>query len=189
MLLGVQTDEEGRHSHGLLADDDVALADEDTGVVDRAGKTELEHLGLETALQEVLDGEGQDVIELHLVLGEHTGADKLADKGVALEETLLVLLVTGEQVTRGTADLGKLETDTVDLTLVTETVLAAELQLSIETGRLVGTLRRGVSLRLRPRSRRHCSSLFHTVHGCFWCEKRRWEFLTLDGGGVSVPWD
>lgn len=156
VLLGVQADQEARHVHGLLADDDVTLDNENTSVVDGAGKTQLEDLGLQTTLQEVLDGQSQDVIELHLILGEHTRADQLADQSVTLKETLLVLLVTGQQVTSRTADLGQLETDTVKLTLVTETVLTAELQLSIKTAGLVRTLRRGVSFRLRPRSRRHC---------------------------------
>lgn len=158
VLLGVETDKEARNVHDLLADGDVALSDKDTSVVNRASKTELEDLGLQTTLKEILDRKGKNVIELHLVLGKDTGADQLADKGVTLEETLLVLLVTGKQVTSSTTDLRELQTDTVQLTLVTETVLTAELQLSVKTGRLVGALRRGVSFRLRPRSRRHCCS-------------------------------
>jgi hypothetical protein len=78
---------------------DVALADEDTGVVDGLGKTELVNAGLETALQEVLDLKGQDVIELHAGLVEHTDTDETANEGVALEETLGVLLVESQERT------------------------------------------------------------------------------------------
>jgi hypothetical protein len=77
----------------------VALADEHTGVVDGLGKTELVDAGLETALQEVLDLEGQDVIELHAGLVEHTDAHKTANQRVTLEEALGVLLVEREERT------------------------------------------------------------------------------------------
>jgi hypothetical protein len=72
VLLRVETDHEGGDVDDLLADavkslvlcsyrttcnsiPDVALADEDTSVVDRFGETELVDAGLETALQEVLN--------------------------------------------------------------------------------------------------------------------------------------
>jgi hypothetical protein len=78
---------------------DVTLADEDTGVVDGLGETELVDAGLEAALQEVLDLEGQDVIELHAGLVEDTDTHETADEGVTLEETLGVLLVEREERT------------------------------------------------------------------------------------------
>jgi nucleoside-triphosphatase THEP1 len=78
---------------------DVALADQDTGVVDRLGKTELVDAGLETALEEVLDLKGQDVIELHAGLVEDTDTDQTADKSVTLEEALGVLLVERQERT------------------------------------------------------------------------------------------
>lgn len=99
VLLGVETDHEGGHVDDLLADADVALADQDTGVVDGLGETELVDASLQTALKEILDLEGQDVIELHAALVEHTDTDKTANQGVALEETLGVLLVESEQLT------------------------------------------------------------------------------------------
>lgn len=99
VLLRVEADHEGGHVDDLLADADVALADEDTGVVDRLGETELVDTGLETALKEVLDLQGQDVIELHAGLVEHTDAHKTANQGVALEQALGVLLVEGKKLT------------------------------------------------------------------------------------------
>jgi hypothetical protein len=78
---------------------DVALADEHTGVVDGLGKTELVDAGLEAALQEVLNLEGQDVIELHAGLVEHTDTDETANERVTLEKTLGVLLVEREERT------------------------------------------------------------------------------------------
>ena len=99
VLLGVETDDEGRNVDDLLADSDVALADQDTGVVDRLGEAELVDEGLEAALQEILSLQGQDVIELHAGLVEHTNTDEAANEGIAFEETLGVLLVEGKKLT------------------------------------------------------------------------------------------
>jgi hypothetical protein len=99
VLLGVETDHEGRNVDNLLADTDVALADEDTGVVDGLGKTELVDTGLETTLKEILDLQGKNVIELHARLVEDTDTHETANQGVSFEETLGVLLVEGEQLT------------------------------------------------------------------------------------------
>ena len=136
----------------------MTLTDEDTGVVDGLGKAKLVDASLETTLQEVLDLEGKDVIELHAGLVKDTNADQTANESIALEETLGVLLVeskkrTGkllansylahcassllraggcdENLPSGTTDLGQSQLDAPDLTLVAETILADELQLSI----------------------------------------------------------
>ena len=99
VLLGVETDDERGNVHDLLADADVALLDEDTGVVDRLGETELVDAGLEAALQEILSLEGKDVIELHAGLVKDTDADQTANEGIAFEKTLGVLLVEGKKLT------------------------------------------------------------------------------------------
>lgn len=99
VLLGVQADHEGGHVDDLLADTDVALADEDTGVVDGLGEAKLVDAGLETTLKEILDLKGKDVIELHAGLVEDTDTHETANQGVTLEEALGVLLVESEQLT------------------------------------------------------------------------------------------
>jgi hypothetical protein len=131
VLLRVKTDDERRNVDNLLADTNVALTDEDTGVVDRAGETELPNTGLETALQEVLDLESKNVIELHAGLVEDTDTDETANEGIAFEQTLGVLLVEGEELTSSTTNLGQSQTDTPDLTLVAQAILADELQLRV----------------------------------------------------------
>ena len=103
------------------------LPDQDARVVDGLRETALEDLGLETTLQEVLDLERQHVIETHAALIEHTDADEPADEGVTLEETLRVLGVELEQLTRGTTNLGQDEANAPDLALVAEAVFAGEL--------------------------------------------------------------
>lgn len=99
MLLRVEADDKRRHVDDLLADTDVALADEDTGVVDGLGKAKLVDASLETTLQEVLNLQGKDVIELHAALVKDTDTDQTANERIALEETLGVLLVKSEELT------------------------------------------------------------------------------------------
>ena len=127
----------------------MALADEDTSVMDGLGKTELVDASLETALQEILNLEGQDIIELHAGLVEHTDTDETANKSITFEKALGVLLVEGQERTihrvsivcaiqtlkgyipGSTTDLGQSQLDSPDLTLVAQTILADELQLGI----------------------------------------------------------
>ncbi len=141
VLLRVEADDERGDVDDLLADADVALADQDAGVVDRLGQSRLEDLGLEAALEEVLDLEGEDVIEAHALLVEDTDADETADEGVSLEEALGVLLVELEELTGRTADLGQDERDAPDLALVAEAVLSSELELGVQASRLERTAR------------------------------------------------
>lgn len=116
MLLGVEADHVRGDVDDLLADTDgrlallpldplisdipdVTLLDQNTGMVDRLGQTKLVNAGLQTALKEILNAQGKDVIELHARLVEHTDTHETANQGIAFEQTLGVLLVEGEQLT------------------------------------------------------------------------------------------
>lgn len=101
VLLRVETDDERRNVDDLLADADVALLDEDTSVVDGLGETELVDTSLEAALQEILELQGQHVIESHAGLVEHTDTHETANEGISFEETLGVLFVESEKLTMG----------------------------------------------------------------------------------------
>lgn len=157
VLLGVESDNERRNVDDLLANSDVPLPDENTSVVNGLGETKLEYLGLQTPLEEVLSLEGQDVIETHASVVEHTNSNKTTDQSVTLEESLGVLVVELEELSGSTSDLGEGELDTPDLSLVTETVLARKLELGVETGSLVGPLRDLVGLGLLPGRAGHFS--------------------------------
>lgn len=146
VLLGVQSNNERWDVDNLLTNSNVSLGDQDTGMVDRSGQTQLVNLGLQTSLQEVLWLQGQNVIQLLLVLGQDTSTDQSSDQSVTFEQSLWVFLVTGQQVTGSTSDLRQLEVDSVDLTLVLQTELTSELQLSVQTSRLVWSLWDSVSL-------------------------------------------
>lgn len=146
MLLGVQSNHERRNVDNLLADSDVSLGDQDSGVVDGSGQAQLEDLGLQSSLQEVLDSQGQHVIQLQLVLGQDTNSHQSSDQSVTLEQSLGVLLISGQQVTSSSSDLGQLESNSVDLSLVLQTVFTGQLQLGVQSSRLVRLLGDGVSL-------------------------------------------
>lgn len=105
------------------------LADEDASVVDGLGESQLEHLGLEATLEEVLDAQAEHVIELHLLLAEHADAHQASQKRVAFEESLRVLLLERKQLSGGLTDLGQRELDAPHLSLVAQTELADEFQL------------------------------------------------------------
>jgi len=93
VLLRVEANDERRHVDDLLADADVALADQNASMVDALGQSELEHARLQAAFEEVLDLEREHVIELHARFVQHTHPHQTADQRIALEEALRVLLV------------------------------------------------------------------------------------------------
>jgi hypothetical protein len=107
MLLGIEADDEGRDVDDLLADADVALLNQDTGVMDGLGKAELVDAGLQAALQKIFDLQGQHVIELHARFVQHTDSYETSNQGIAFEETLGILLVESEKLTVGLGGLSQ----------------------------------------------------------------------------------
>ena len=139
VLLGRGPDVEGGDVDQLVADADVALTDEDAGVVDGLGEALLVDLGLQTTLEELLGGELEDGVEIELVVGEEAVARHAAEEGGTLEDALGVLGVEGEERTGGLPEFGQGVLDAPDLALATEAVLADELELGVEALLLVGT--------------------------------------------------
>ena len=99
MLLAVQANNKAGHIYYLLSDSNMALFDEDTGMVNGLGETELVDTGLEAAFKEISHLEGEHVIEFHAGFVKHTNANKSANQGVAFEETLGILFVESEKLT------------------------------------------------------------------------------------------
>ena len=62
------------------------LADQDTGVMNRLGKTGLEDLRLKTTFQEIFDLKGEHIIEAHARLVEHADSDETTDEGITWEQ-------------------------------------------------------------------------------------------------------
>jgi hypothetical protein len=82
VLLGRNTDHEGGDVDQLLADRDVLLSDEDTGVMDGVGNLSLHDEGLESAFHELGNGQTKDVIELSLRFLEEAEADHAGEEGL-----------------------------------------------------------------------------------------------------------
>mmetsp|Transcript_13476 Transcript_13476/g.22116 ORF Transcript_13476/g.22116 Transcript_13476/m.22116 type:complete len:200 (-) Transcript_13476:28-627(-) len=146
VLLGVNSDQERRHIHNLLANTDMSLSDQDTSVVDRLSKSLLENFSLETAFHESLGGEGKDVLKGVLLISQKSISLKTADKGSSLEDTLGVLRVKSQKGTGGLSDFGKDKLHTPDLSLATKTVFTTELKLLVKTFLLVRTADRSKGL-------------------------------------------
>jgi len=132
VLLRFDADHEGRDVDNLLAHADVALTDENACVVDALGKAELEHLCLQPALEEVLRGEREDVVELVLILIEEAVSESTAEDCFALKDTPWMALVKREKLTSSVAHLAEHELHAPDFTFVPETVLPNQFQLVVK---------------------------------------------------------
>ena len=119
MLLRIETDNEGRNIDDLFANTtenprlaisatsdlqllnvpDVPLPDQHSRVMNTLRQSKLINAGLQPSLQEVLDLEGEHVIELHAGLIKHTDTDKTTNEGIAFEETLRILFFHSQELT------------------------------------------------------------------------------------------
>jgi len=68
--------------HELLADGDVSLVDQHTGVVGGACELSAAHERLESALHELSDSQTQHEIKFALLFGQETETHHSADKGL-----------------------------------------------------------------------------------------------------------
>eukprot|EP00166_Cyanidium_caldarium_P002700 ctg_2642.g452 len=103
------------------------LADEHTGVVDGFRQSQLEHLRLQAALEEIVHFQRQDVVQVLLGGIEQTETGQPTQQRGALEQPSLSILLEGEQLARRRADLGQGVLHPPHLALVAQAVLAAQL--------------------------------------------------------------
>merc|ERR550525_80963 len=130
----------------LLPYTDVSLSDQNSRVMDRFSKSELEHLSLQATLQEVLHLQPEDVVQLHLALVQDADPDQPPEESVTLEQPPGVLLLQGEQLSGGRPDLGQSVLHPPHFSLVPQPVLADELELLVKPGLLEGPPGGGVGL-------------------------------------------
>jgi hypothetical protein len=64
----------------------VALTNENAGMMDRLGKTQFEHLSLQAALQEIFNLQTEDVIELHPTFIQHANPHQTTEEGVTWKQ-------------------------------------------------------------------------------------------------------
>ena len=146
VLLRVYANRERGDVDDLLSNTDMSLSNQNTGVVDGLGKTELQDLSLKTALHETLSGELKNIIERVLLLSHKTKSLQSADERRSLEEALGVLGVKGEKSTGSLSHFGKHELHAPDLTLAAETIFTTELELLVQTLLLIRTTHGTASL-------------------------------------------
>ncbi|EDK39594.2 40S ribosomal protein S9-B [Meyerozyma guilliermondii ATCC 6260] len=148
VLLRLQSNHERWNVDDSLTDGNVSLSNQHSSVVDRSSQTQFENLSLQSSLQEIFWFQSQDVIQLHLVLWQHTNLHQSSDQSITFEQSLWVLLVSGQQVTSGSSDLGQLELNSVDFSLVLQSKFTSQLQFTVQTGRLIWSLWHRVGLRV-----------------------------------------
>ena len=141
VFFGCGPDVEGGDVDELVANADVALTDEDTGVVDGLGESLLVHLGLKTTFQKLLGGQLKDEIELELIIRQQAVATHTSQQSGSLKDAFGILRVQSEQRTSGFSQLCKSVLHSPDFTLASQSVLSDELELGVETFLLVRTTR------------------------------------------------
>ncbi len=136
----------------------MALANQNTSMMQRLGQVLLEHKSLKAPAHNIRSLDTQHIIELTLVLIQQTKAGTAAEESLTLEDSLRVLLVESEKVSGGFTHLSQNHLNTPNLTLVLEAELADNLHLTVETLLLERTTRslRGLGVC------RQCMSLKHS---------------------------
>ena len=82
MLLGADTDHEGRNVNGLSSDGDVLLEDEDASLMDGGSEVTLLDERLQSSLHVLGGGQTEDIIELALIVLQESKTDHSADEGL-----------------------------------------------------------------------------------------------------------
>lgn len=140
VLFRFQSDHERWDADNLLTNSNVSLRNQDSSVVNRLGQTQLVDLGLQSSFQEIFDLQSQDVIQLLLVFGQDTNSHQSSDQSITFEQSLWVLFVSGQQISGGSSDLRQLERNSVNFSLVLQTVFTGQLQFSVQTSGFVRSL-------------------------------------------------
>ena len=123
-----------RSINEVLANADVSLVNQDSGLMDRFGlEAFLIDSSLESFIEEFVDGETQNVIEFELFVGEETISVHSIEEGSTFEKSSGVFFLKSEELTGSLSELSEEEMDSPDLTLVLETVFTDELQFVIDS--------------------------------------------------------
>jgi hypothetical protein len=82
----------------------MTLPDQNSCMMNALGKAKLKDLRLQATLQEVLNLKSKHVIKTHARLVEHANAHKSTNECIAFKQSLRVLVIELEQLTRSTSD-------------------------------------------------------------------------------------
>ena len=118
----------------------MSALDQSSGVVDGVGQLGLENAGLESSLQQLVEGHSQDVIETVLgFLVQQTELEHLTQQGGAFEESALILRIQSEELSGSLSERSQNELNSPHLSLVLEAELTANLDFLIVAFLLEGT--------------------------------------------------
>lgn len=116
------------------------LVDQDSSLMDGLG---LEALlidpGLQSLIEELVDGETQDIIQLEFFIGEQSISMHSVEQRSSLEQPPGIFFLKGEQLSRCLSELGKDQVHSPYLSLVLEAVFAHQLQLVVDSLLFEGT--------------------------------------------------
>ena len=139
VLLRGSTNVEGWRIDQLRSHANVALTDQNPGMMDGLGQTLLVDVGLETSIQQFLSGQLQNLIEFEFIVSEETIAVHASQKGRTFEDALGVIRSEGQQSSRGLAEFGECVLYAPDFTLAAQSVFSNQLKFRIQAFLFVGT--------------------------------------------------
>jgi hypothetical protein len=140
LLLRSSPDKELVGINEVLADLDVPLVDKNSGLMDGFSlEAFLVDPSLDSLVQELVEGQTQDVIELELLTSEQTITMHSVQKGSTFEESSGVFLLKSQQLTGSLSELGEQQVNSPDLSLVFEAVLPHKMQLMVDSLLFEGT--------------------------------------------------
>ncbi|KAH0452681.1 hypothetical protein IEQ34_019980 [Dendrobium chrysotoxum] len=117
----------------------VALPNENPGMVNGLCHSRLKDLGLQPALEEVLNSQSQDIVELILTLLQQPISKHPAKKSLTLKNSLRVLLIKCQELPRSITDPAQRILNPPQLPLAPQSVLPNQLKLRIQPLLLVRT--------------------------------------------------
>ncbi len=122
-LLWGSPDEELVGIDKILANSDVSLVDQHSGLMDGFGlEALLIDSGLESLIEEFVDGKAKDVIELEFLIGQQSISMHSVEKGGPFEKSPLVFFLESEQFSGCLSEFGEDQVYSPDLSLVLEAV-------------------------------------------------------------------
>ncbi len=97
----------------------MSLVDEDSGLMDRLGlEALLIDSGLQSLIEELIDGETEDVIEFEFLVGEEAISMHSVKKCRSFEKSSFVLFFKGQQLSGCLSEFGQDQMNSPDLSLV-----------------------------------------------------------------------
>jgi len=137
-----RADVETRDVDELVADADMALADQNAGVVDGLGQPLLVHFRLEATFEELLGSQLQHLIEFELVVLQQSVTVHPPQQGGTFKNALRIIRFKSQQSTGGLTELRQGILNAPDFPFTAQSILPNQLELSIQTFLLVRTTRR-----------------------------------------------